>query len=152
MWIISRGGLPIGPAGAHSHSYGGGACRSALFEQSLGNIEGLNRPFCDRVADAAEETDGSVLFDVRVDDDTCVQRIAAIGYGVIGTAIIVMGKNGQLRCASVNGDTALLVAELADWNASPLSEQAKVDHRGTASILLAKLRSSGHFGRDGWCS
>lgn len=29
----------------------------------------------------------------------------------------------------------------------PLSEQARVDHRGTASILLAKLRSSGHFGR-----
>ncbi|TIP85776.1 MAG: hypothetical protein E5X60_30295 [Mesorhizobium sp.] len=75
----------------------------ALFEQSLGNIEGLN--------------------------------------------IIVMGKNGRLRCASVNGDTALLVAELAAWDASPLSEQASVDHSGTASILLAKLRISGHFGR-----
>lgn len=46
---------------------------SALFEQSLGNIEGLNRPFYDRVADAAEKTDGSVLFDFRVDGDTYVQ-------------------------------------------------------------------------------
>ncbi|TPK28746.1 hypothetical protein FJ942_27615 [Mesorhizobium sp. B2-4-2] len=124
----------------------------ALFEQSLGNIEGLNRPFCDRVADAAEKTEGSVLFDVRVDGDTWVQRIAAIGYGVIGTAIIVMGKNGQLRCASVDGDTALLVAELAAWNASPLGEQAKIDQRGAANILLATLRSSGHFGSGGWRS
>lgn len=119
----------------------------ALFEQSLGNIEGLNRPFGDRVADAAEKTGGSVLFDVRVDGDSCVQRMAAIGYGVTGTAIIVMGKNGQLGCASVSGDTALLVAALAAWNASPLSEQARVDHSATASILLARLRSSGHFAR-----
>lgn len=119
----------------------------ALFEQSLGNIEGLNRPFCDRVADAAEKTAGSVLFDVRVDGDTCVQRMAAIGYGETGTAIIVMEKNGHLRCASINGDTAVLVAELAAWNASPLSEQARLDPCGTASILLAKLRRSGHFGR-----
>lgn len=45
----------------------------ALFEQSLGNIEdGLNRPFGDRVADAAEKTAGSV----RIDGDTCVQRMA----------------------------------------------------------------------------
>ncbi|RWE91112.1 MAG: hypothetical protein EOS81_22315 [Mesorhizobium sp.] len=120
----------------------------ALFEQSLGNIEGgLNRPFGDRVADAAEKTAGSVLFDVRIDGHTCVERMAAIGFGVTGTAIIVMGRNGQLRCASINGDTTPLVAELAAWNASPLSEQARVDCRGTASILLAKLRSSGHFGR-----
>ncbi|WP_431310923.1 hypothetical protein [Mesorhizobium amorphae] len=117
----------------------------ALFEQSLGDREGLHQPFGDRVADAAEKTAGSVLFDVRVDGDSCVQRMAAIGYGETGTAIIVMEKSGELRCASVNGDTALLVAELAAWCASPLSEQARVDHRGTAIILLAKLRSSGHF-------
>ncbi|TIO75006.1 hypothetical protein [Mesorhizobium sp.] len=117
----------------------------ALFEQSLGNIEGLNRPFCDRVADAAEKTAGSLLFDIRV-GDTCVQRMAAIGYGVSGTAIIVMDKNGRLRAALANEDSATLVAELATWNASPLSEQARVDYCGTASMLLAKLRSSGHFG------
>lgn len=31
------------------------------------------------MADAAEKTAGSVLFDVRVDGDTWVQRMAAIG-------------------------------------------------------------------------
>lgn len=117
----------------------------ALFEQSLGDREGIHQPFGDRVADAAEKTAGSVLFDVRVDGDICVQRMAAIGYGETGTAIIVMEKRGQLRCASINGDTAFLVAELAAWSASPLSEQAKGDHRGTAMMLLAELRSSGHF-------
>ncbi|OWK21506.1 hypothetical protein AJ88_19820 [Mesorhizobium amorphae CCBAU 01583] len=117
----------------------------ALFEQSLGDRDGIHQPFGDRVADAAEKTAGSILFDVRVDGDSCVQRMAAIGYAETGTAIIVMEKSGQLRCASINGDTALLVAELAAWYASPLSEQARSDHRGTASILLAKLRGSGRF-------
>ncbi|BCG83487.1 hypothetical protein [Mesorhizobium sp. 113-3-3] len=117
----------------------------ALFEQSLGDREGVHQPFGDRVADAAEKTAGTVLFDVRIDGDICVQRMAAIGYAETGTAIIVLDKSGQLRCASINGDTALLVADLAAWYASPLSEQARVDHLGTARVLLAKLRSSGHF-------
>ena len=117
----------------------------ALFEQSLGNPYAMHRPFRDRVTDAAEKTAGSVLFDVRVDGDIRVQRMAAIGFGITGTAIIVMEKNGQLRCASINGDTAALVAELAAWDASPPSAQAQVDPLGTAAILLMKLRTSGHF-------
>lgn len=119
----------------------------ALFEQTFANPNGIQPPFSDRVADAAEKTEGSVLFDVRVDGDADVQRMAAIGYGATGIAIVVMEKSGELRCASVNGDTAALVAELAAWNASPLSEQAHVDYHGTAVTLLAKLRSSGHFVR-----
>jgi hypothetical protein len=119
----------------------------ALFEQSLGNPDGIHRPFRDRVTDAAEKTAGSVLFDVRVDGDIYVQRMAAIGYGATGTAIIVVEKNGQLRCASISGDTAPLVAESAAWDASPPSAQAQIDPLGTAAILLAKLRSSGHFAR-----
>ncbi len=116
-----------------------------LFEQSIANADGIQRPFSDRVADAAEKTAGSVLFDVRVDGDTHIQRMAAIGYGLTGTAIILMEKDGQLRCASVNGDTALLVAELAAWESSLLSEHARVEYRGTATVLLANLRSSGDF-------
>jgi hypothetical protein len=120
----------------------------ALFEQTLANPDGMNQPFRDRVADAAEKTDGDVLFDVRIDGDVDVQRMAAIGDGTTGTAIIVMGKDGQLRCALVDGDnTAALVAELTAWYASPLSEQAHVDYHGTAITLLARLRSAGHFVR-----
>jgi hypothetical protein len=74
--------------------------------------------------------------------------MAAIGYGLTGTAIILMEKDGQLRCASVNGETALLVAELAAWDASPLSEHARVEYSGTATMLLAELRGSGCFDRS----
>ena len=117
----------------------------ALFEQTFANPDSMHQPFRDRVADAAEKTTRVGLFDVRVDGDVDVQRMAAIGYAPTGTAIIVMNKNGQLRCASVNGDTRFLVEELAGWYASPLSEQARVDYHGTAVTLLAKLRSAGHF-------
>ncbi|WP_245318228.1 MULTISPECIES: hypothetical protein [unclassified Mesorhizobium] len=119
-----------------------------LFEQSLGDGDGMHRPFGDRVADAAAKTSGTVLFDVRIYGDNHVQRMAAIGYDDAGTAIVLMEKTGDLRCASVNGETAVLVAELAAWESSPLSEHARVDFRGAAAMLLAKLRSSGHFGRS----
>lgn len=118
-----------------------------LFEQSLGDVDGMHLPFGDRVADAAQKTSGSVLFDVRIEGDTHIQRMAAIGYGEAGIAVVLMQKDGQLRCASVNGETDLLVAELAAWEASPLSEHARVEYGGTATMLIAKLRSSGHFGR-----
>jgi len=125
-----------------------GYVEMVLFEQSLCDGDGMHRPFADRVADAAAKTSGTVLFDVRIDGDTQVQRMAAIGYDDAGTAIILMEKTGDLRCASVNGETAVLVAELAAWESSPLSEHARVDFRGTAAMLLAQLRSSGHFGRS----
>ncbi|TPK93068.1 hypothetical protein FJ567_26935 [Mesorhizobium sp. B2-4-16] len=117
-----------------------------LFEQSLGDGGRMHRPFGDRVADAADKTGGQVLFDVRIDGDARIQRIAAIGYGDADAAIVVMDKSGELKCASVNGDATLLVANLAAWEASPLSEHAHAEYRGTAMILLAKLRSSGQLG------
>ncbi|WP_214477587.1 hypothetical protein [Mesorhizobium sp. dw_380] len=119
-----------------------------LFEQSLRESDGVHLPFGDRVADVAEKTAGFVLFDIRLDGDRHVRRMAAIGYGTTGTAIIVMDKEGQLRCASVNGETGFLVSDLAAWCASPLSEQARVDFHGTAVMLLAKLRSTGHFDQN----
>ncbi|BCG96930.1 hypothetical protein MesoLj131a_57940 [Mesorhizobium sp. 131-2-1] len=56
----------------------------ALFEQTFANPDGMHQPF---------------LFDVRVDGDVEVQRMAAIRYSATGTAIIVMEKCGELRCA-----------------------------------------------------
>lgn len=97
----------------------------------MANADGIQRPFSDRVADAAEKTAGSVLFDVRIDDDASIQRMAAIGYGDPEAAIVVLEKSGQLRCA--------------DWDSSPLSEHVRYDDHGTAMILLAKLRRSGHL-------
>ncbi|MER9298587.1 hypothetical protein NKI38_19115 [Mesorhizobium sp. M0621] len=134
---------PIGTAHHAAHSQGMMAeyVELALLEQSLANTGGIQRPFFDRVGDVAEKTAGSVLFDIRVDDDSYIQRMAAIGYGANGTVAIMMDKNGQLSSAPVNEDNDLLVAELAAWYASPLGEQVSVDYRGTAVILIAKLRT-----------
>ncbi|WP_430682247.1 hypothetical protein [Mesorhizobium australafricanum] len=122
-----------------------GHVEMVLFEQSIANTDGIQRPFSDRVIDAADKTAGSVLFDVRVDGDANIQRMAAIGYGESDAAIVVLDKSGQLRCASVNGDASALVADLAAWESSPLSEHVQSQYHGTALILLAKLRESGRL-------
>ncbi|KRB34243.1 hypothetical protein ASD99_01005 [Mesorhizobium sp. Root695] len=119
-----------------------------LLEQSLANTDGMNRPFSDRVVDVAEETGGSVLFDVRVDGDTRINRMAAIGYGANGTVIIVMGKKGQLDSAPIDGDTNHLVAELTAWCSLPMAEQVCVNFSSTVVILLAELRKSSRFDRS----
>ncbi len=116
-----------------------------LFEQSIASADGIQRPFGDRVLDAAEKTGGSVLFDVRVDSDASIQRMAAIGYGDADAAIVVLEKSGQLECVCVNGDASILVADLAVWESSPLCDHAHADYRGTAMILLAQLRDSGRL-------
>ncbi|PTE06577.1 hypothetical protein [Mesorhizobium helmanticense] len=105
-----------------------------LFEQSLAR---MNRPFSDRVGDVAEKTGGSVLFDIRVEADSRIQRMAAIGYSANGTVAIMMDKNGELGSAPVNGDEDVLVAELTAWFSLPMAEQVCVSYRGAAASLLA---------------
>ncbi|QPC95110.1 hypothetical protein [Mesorhizobium sp. INR15] len=116
-----------------------------LFEQSLADGDGMHRPFGERIADAADKTSGHVLFDVRVDGDAQIRRMAAIGYGDADAAIVVLEKGGQLKCTSVNGDSTLLVADLAAWEAAPLRDHVRNQYHATALILLSKLRGSGHL-------
>lgn len=114
-----------------------------LLEQSFANTAGMNRPFSDRVGDVADKSGGSVLFDIRVDGDTRIRRMAAIGYGANGTVAIMMDQNGQLSSAPVDADNDLLVAELTTWYSLPMAEQVCVSYPDAAEILLAKLRKSG---------
>lgn len=148
VWISRP--RPIGPARHAAHSRGMMAeyVELALLEQSLANTGGIQRPFSDRVDDVAEKTGGSVLFDIRVDGDTRIRRMAAIGYGATGTVAIMMDKEGQLSSAPINPDNDFLVAKLTAWNSLPMAEQVSASYRGTASILLAKLRKSGRVDRS----
>jgi hypothetical protein len=114
-----------------------------LLEQSIATKDGMNRPFSDRVGDVAEKTGGFVLFDVRVDGDSRIRRMAAIGYGANVTVAIMMDKNGKLSSAPIAADNDLLVAELTAWWSLPMAEQVCVTYRGAAASLLAKLRASG---------
>ncbi len=118
-----------------------------LFEQSIANPDGIQRPFSDRVADAAEKTAGSVLFDVRVDDDAHIRRIAAIGYGPDGVVVIVMDRNGEITSAPTDRNADLLVAELTAWFALPMAGQISVSYIDATTKLLAELRKAGRFDR-----
>ncbi|WP_245261332.1 hypothetical protein [Mesorhizobium sp. L103C131B0] len=113
-----------------------------MFEQSLSTVDGITRPFWDRVQDAAEKTAGSVLFDVRVDGDQQFQRIAAIGYGAGVTVAIVMGRDGHLVSATLDGCDDL-ITEIAAWCSLSMVEQSSISYSGAAARLLAKLRKSG---------
>ncbi|MER8430057.1 hypothetical protein [Mesorhizobium caraganae] len=116
-----------------------------LLEQSIASAGGMNHPFSDRVSDVAEKTAGSVLFDVRVDGDTGIQRIAAIGYAADGTVAIVMDRDGQLTSAPIDGNGGPLVAELAAWASLPMSEQVGASYLDAAKSLVAGLRRSGRI-------
>ena len=136
--------MVIGPARQAEHSYRMKAeyVELVLLEQSLANADRMNRPFFDRVSDVAEKTDGSILFDVRVDGDTRIQRMAAIGYGANGTVAIIMDKHGQLSSVPIDGDDDIIV-ELSRWCSLPMAEQARVSYRGAVALLLAKFRRAG---------
>ncbi|AZO41535.1 hypothetical protein EJ076_10710 [Mesorhizobium sp. M7D.F.Ca.US.005.01.1.1] len=116
-----------------------------LLEQSLARAGDMNRPFSDRVSDVAEKTDGLVLFNIRVDGDARLCRMAAVGYGASDAVAIMMDKYGQLSSAPISEDTDFLIAELTTWASLPMAEQACVNYGGTAAILLARLRRSGRI-------
>ncbi|MET3595134.1 hypothetical protein ABID26_004546 [Mesorhizobium shonense] len=110
VWI-SRAS-PIGPAqhAAHSHEMMAEYVELVLVEQSLSS---MNWPFFDRVGDVVEKTDGCVLFDIRVEGDTRMLRMAAIGYSANGTVAIMMDKNGRLSSTPSMETTTLSLPNLA---------------------------------------
>lgn len=116
-----------------------------LLEQSLADIGGLNRPFSDRVADIAQKTAGSVLFDVRIYDNPGIQRIAAIGYGADGVVAVVMARDGGLASVPVNGGSYALIAELIAWCALPMAEQISTSYLEAATKLLAEITNAGRI-------
>jgi hypothetical protein len=116
----------------------------ALLEDSFLPVAGLQPPFCDRMAGIAERTGGALLFDVRIFGDTDVERIAAVGYGTIGTAVALLTKCGTIKCAAANDPRiSEAIDALAAWSRMPMSEQIVVDYAETAAHLLAALRGTG---------
>ena len=131
--------------GVHSHEMGAQYVDLVLLEQSLADTGGMNPPFSERVDDVAQKTAGSVLFDVRVDGNPGIQRIAAIGYGADGVVAIVMGRYGELASVPVDGGSEVLIAELSAWCALPMAKQSSVSHLEAATKLLAWIAKAGRF-------
>lgn len=120
----------------------------ALLEDSFLPLAGLQPPFSDRMANIAERTGGTLLFDVRIFGDTEVERIAAVGYGTIGTAVAVLTKSGAIECVTVNDRSmSETIDALAAWSRMPIPEQIVADYTATAARLLAALRRAGRLDR-----
>ncbi|MBN9243470.1 MAG: hypothetical protein J0I98_11825 [Mesorhizobium sp.] len=116
----------------------------ALLEDTFVPADGLRPPFSSRMSSIAQRTGGTLLFDVRVFGDADAERMAAIGYDDLGTALVVLAKSGDVRCAAVaDPRMAEHIGALTVWARLPLPEQAAVDHTGTATVLLATLRGVG---------
>lgn len=114
----------------------------ALLEDSFGNGD-LPPPFSDRIVSVAARSGGLLLFDIRVDGDRSVQRMAAIDYRELGAALVLLSnRGGKMRCATVTGNVAAFVDELAEVASRPLAEQAYFDFRGRTSAILSFLRKT----------
>jgi hypothetical protein len=115
----------------------------ALLEDSFLPLAGLQPPFSDRMASIAERTGGALLFDVRIFGDADVERIAAIGYGTIGTAIAILTKCSAIQCVTVNDrDMSETIDALVAWSQMPMPEQIVADYAETAARLLTALRGA----------
>jgi hypothetical protein len=120
----------------------------ALLEDSFLSVAGLQPPFSDRMASIAERTGGAILFDVRVFADNDIERIAAIAYGPIGTAVAILTKGETIKCVAINDRTVSeCMDELAAWSCMAMPEQIITDYAGAAAHLLARLRESGCLDR-----
>jgi len=120
----------------------------ALLEDTFLPVAGLQPPFSDRMARIAGRTGGSLMFDVRIFGDPAVERMAAIAYGAIGTAIAVLTKRGDIRCVAADDRSAAEHMDaLAAWSRMPAAEQAAADYTETTRLLLAALRRAGRLER-----
>jgi hypothetical protein len=114
----------------------------ALLEDTFVPADGLQPPFSSRMSSIAQRTGGTLLFDVRVFDDADVERLAAIGYDGIGTAVVTLTRAGDVECATViDPSMCEHIDVLTAWARLPLPEQAAADHMRTATLLMAALRN-----------
>ena len=91
---------------------------------------------------------GVVLFNLRVDGDMELQRVAAIRYPSNQTGVLVLDKQGLLTShCMVNGTFSSFIAPLEYWNTLPLATQARTSIAGPASLFIGALRNAGYLPR-----
>ncbi|ADV14658.1 hypothetical protein Mesau_05614 [Mesorhizobium australicum WSM2073] len=118
----------------------------AIFQMAVESVRSLTSSFSERAAEIAARSQGTLVFDVRVDDDPQVQRIAAIRYRGEQTGVVALDRQGLLtHYCMVNDTFSDLMAPLENWTSIPLSAQAKIDVTVDAGFFLAALRNAGHL-------
>ncbi|BCH18908.1 hypothetical protein [Mesorhizobium sp. L-2-11] len=120
-----------------------------VFQMAVESVRSLCLSFNDKAAEIAARSRGNLLFDVRIDDDAEVQRLAAIRYrgGQIG--VLALDRQGLIsRYCVVDGTFSRFIAPLENWTSMPVSMQAKIDVTHHAGLFLGALRNAGHMLRN----
>lgn len=117
-----------------------------VFGMAVDSVRALSVPFTEKVAEIAQRSHGVVLFNLRIDGDMELQRVAAIRYPSNQTGVLVLDKQGLLTShCMVNGTFSSFIAPLEDWNTLPLATQARTSIAGPASLFIGALRNAGYL-------
>lgn len=121
-----------------------------VFRMAVESVLALPLGFTEKVAEIATRSHGVLLFDLRIDDDVELQRIAAIRYPSEQAGVLALDKRGVVtnHCL-VNGSFSSFIAPLEDWNALPLPMQARTSIAGQTSLFIGALRDAGYIPRSG---
>ncbi|UVK48219.1 hypothetical protein BPNPMPFG_007550 (plasmid) [Mesorhizobium sp. AR07] len=119
-----------------------------VFGMAVDSVRALPVPFTEKVAEVANRSQGVVLFNLRIDGDMELQRVAAIRYPSNQTGVLVLDKQGLWTShCMVNGTFSSFIAPLEDWNTLPLATQARTSIAGPASLFIGALRNAGYLPR-----
>ncbi|RWE41909.1 MAG: hypothetical protein EOS78_06060 [Mesorhizobium sp.] len=108
-----------------------------MFEMVVSTIRHMPGPFSDKVNLVAERTQGVILFELRVDGDRHLQRIAALAYPTGGLGLMALDKPGHAVIFHFFDD---LTQPLVRWNLLTMAEQASADCLGATLLLVEALR------------
>lgn len=118
---------------------------AALIDIAL-NVEDMtSQGFVATMENLAARVGGKIEFDVRIDRDICVQRIASVVFADEGRVLLALSSDGQRilhipLSDEVDGD---FFRSLADWYALPLRKRAYINTDAAAVLLIGALRSKG---------
>ncbi|MER8406913.1 MULTISPECIES: hypothetical protein [unclassified Mesorhizobium] len=117
-----------------------------VFGMAVDSVRALPLGFTEKVAEIANRSHGVLLFDLRIDGDLEMQRIAAVRYPSNQTGILALDKQGSaISHCMVNGTFSSFIAPLEDWNTLPLPMQARTSIAGPASLFIGALRNAGYI-------
>ncbi|MER9544509.1 hypothetical protein NKI72_20885 [Mesorhizobium sp. M0437] len=117
-----------------------------VFGMAVDSVRALPLGFTEKVAEIANRSHGVLLFDLRIDGDLEMQRIAAVRYPSNQTGILALDKQSSaISHCMVNGTFSSFIAPLEDWNTLPLPMQARTSIAGPASLFIGALRNAGYI-------
>ncbi|WP_292862630.1 hypothetical protein [Mesorhizobium sp.] len=119
---------------------------AVVFQMAVESVRALPISFTEKAEKIATMSRGALLFDVRIDGDAAIQRVAAIRYPSDQTGVLALEKQGLVtRHCLINGAFSSFIGPLEAWTSQPLSTQAKTDIVGHASLFIGALRNAGYM-------